>query len=310
MMIFQGALEYFMSRNRNLPPLGPLRGFEAAARCGSFTKAARELHLTQTAISHQIRSLEAHLGQQLFDRSGQKLKLSDDGRRLQQLCTGFFDQLDTLCHEISSGSADLKPLRIALAPAFASRWLTARLPDFWAAHKIQLDLIPSAKNADFQLENIDLGIRCGNGNWPGLTAEWLMPVRETPLCASHLLSRAPLEQASDIQHHTLLHEHNHNAWREWCNAQGLDHIDCSTGIICQDSIMLYDLILAGQGIGLGSALLVEKELKQGSLVAPFHSKISPEIGYYLLYRDGALRNPAVATFRQFVLQAVAEDSCL
>lgn len=294
-----------MTRDRKLPPLAPLRGFEAAARLGSFTAAAKELKLTQTAISHQVRSLEAHLGQQLFDRSGQQLKLSDGGIRLQQMCSDYFDQLDTLCHELRGGSLENRALRIALAPAFASRWLTPRLGDFWQQHAIQLDLIPSAERQDYQRDNIDLGIRCGDGNWPGLNSEWLMPVREAPLCSAQLLQQTPLQQAADLQHHTLLHEHNHDAWSEWLSQRGLQHIDSKRGIVCQDSIMLYELILAGQGVGLGSALLVAQEITQGSLVAPFSTEQDGKTGYYLVYRDGALRQPAAAKFRQFLLQAVA-----
>ena len=293
-----------MTRNRTLPPLGPLRGFEAAARLGSFTQAASELHLTQTAISHQVRSLEVQLGQQLFDRSGRQPELTTQGTQLQQLCTEYFDRMDTLCKEMKAGNKQKQPLRISLAPAFASRWLTPRLADFWAANDIPLDLIPSAAIVDISKENIDLAIRCGNGNWPGLIAERLMPVRETPLCAPSLLTgQHPLAKPSDLRHHTLLHERDQNGWTQWLDDNALVNEENQAGIVCHDSIMLYDLMVAGQGIGLGSYSIIEKELGNGTLVAPFGMNTDPDHGYYLVYREGALHSAEVSAFRQFLLDA-------
>lgn len=297
-----------MSRNRSLPPLGPLRGFEAAARLGSFTQAATELHLTQTAISHQVRTLEAQLGQPLFDRSGRQPTLTPDGAKLQQLCTEYFDRIDALCQEMKAEGKQKRPLRISLAPAFASRWLTPRLADFWANNDIPLDLIPSAQIVDMQQQNIDLAIRCGSGHWPGLTAELLMPVRETPLCAPSLLSgQHPLEHPSDLRHHTLLHERDRDGWTQWLDDHELLGGGSNTGIICHDSIMLYDLMIAGQGVGLGSYSIIEKELGNGTLVAPFGVNTSPDYGYYLVYREGAALRPEAITFRNFLTHAAKSD---
>lgn len=297
-----------MSRHRSLPPLGPLRGFEAAARLGSFTQAAIELHLTQTAISHQVRTLEAQLGQQLFDRSGRHPMLTPEGTQLQQLCTEYFDRLDALCKEMKTDGNQKQPLRISLAPAFASRWLTPRLANFWANNNTSLDLIPSAEVVDMQQQNIDLAIRCGNGHWPGLSAELLMPVRETPLCAPALLNgQHPLKQPSDLRHHTLLHERDHDGWIQWLGDNDLLDGESSAGIICHDSIMLYDLMIAGQGVGLGSYSIIEKELGNGTLVAPFGVNTDPCYGYYLVYREGALRNADAAAFRDFLRDACRQS---
>lgn len=296
-----------MSRNRSLPPLGPLRGFEAAARLGSFTHAAAELHLTQTAISHQIRALETQLGRPLFDRTGRHPTLTDQGDALQRLCTDYFDDLDTLCREIQGDNNAPSPLRVSLAPAFASRWLSPRLQRFWN-NNVALDLIPSSAVVDFQREQIDLGIRCGDGRWPGLNAELLIPVRETPLCSPSLISGdLPLNKPDDLRHHTLLHERDHDSWAQWLSVHGVSGIDTHAGIICHDSIMLYDLIVAGQGVGLGSYSIIEKERDNGSLVAPFGSSIDPDYGYYLVYRDGALNDPRAAAFRDFLLRESASN---
>ncbi len=291
-----------MLRDRSLPPLGPLRGFEAAARLGSFTRAAAELHLTQTAISHQVRTLEAQLGQQLFDRGGGQPTLTANGTRLQRLCTDYFDELNQLCADFKASDEHHPLLRIALAPAFASKWLTPKLPNFWARHTIQLDLLPSSTRLDYQKEQIDLGIRGGNGQWPGLISELLLPMRETPLCAPSLLHSAiPLKTPNDLQHHTLLHERDHEGWSDWLTSHDLPAINSRTGIICHDSIMLYDLIAAGQGVGLGSLSIIDAEFEKGTLVAPFADIVDPNDGYYLVYREGALRNPNAAAFRDFLI---------
>jgi len=173
-----------MSRDRQLPPLKALLAFDAGARHGSFTKAAEELHVTQTAISHQVRLLEGHFEQKLFDRTSRDLALTDSGIRLRAVTTELFDRLDQISRELKPGATSVQdPLRITLPPSLGSFWLAPKLGQFWAEHSIDLHLMPAREILDFQLHKVDLGIRCGSGSWPGMEAEFLMPMNIVPVCS-------------------------------------------------------------------------------------------------------------------------------
>lgn len=293
-----------MDRSRQLPPLKALLAFDAGARLGSFTKAAKELHVTQTAISHQIRQLEDYYEQKLFDRTSRDLVLTDSGVRLRSVTTEMFDRLDQISNELKPGINSIQgPLRITLPPSLGSFWLVPRLGKFWAEHNIDLHLIPARELLDFQLHKIDLGIRCGTGEWPGMEAELLMPMDIVPLCSPELLEQRPgLENPEDLSNYTLLHDVNYDQWGEWLAARGLDNVDCCKGIVCHDSNMLYNLALNGQGIALVSLQIMTEELASGRLVRLFSDLDESNAGYYLVHRKDVRLSPRAQIYREFVLQ--------
>ena len=293
-----------MDRARQLPPLKALLAFDAGARLGSFTKAAKELHVTQTAISHQIRLLENYYEQKLFDRTSRDLVLTESGTRLRAVTTELFDRLDQVSQDLKPGvESEQGPLRITLPPSLGSFWLAPRLGQFWAEHSIDLHLIPAREILDFQLHKIDLGIRCGTGDWPGMEAEFLMPMNIVPVCSPELLAQRPcLDKSKDLANYTLLHEINYDQWGEWLAARGLDHIDSSRGVVCQDTHMLYNLALNGQGIALVTLQVVSEELKTGRLVRLFPELDESTSGYYLVHRKDVRLSPRAQIYREFVLQ--------
>ena len=295
-----------MDRLRQLPPLKALLAFDAGARLGSFTKAAKELHVTQTAISHQIRLLEDYYEQKLFDRTSRDLVLTESGVRLRGVTTEMFDRLDQISKELKPGVGALEgPLRITLPPSLGSFWLAPRLGKFWAEHNIDLHLIPARELLDFQLHKIDLGIRCGKGEWPGMEAEFLMPMDIVPVCSPDLLKQRPgLETAEDLINYTLLHEINYDQWGEWLAARGLHSIDSSKGVICHDSNMLYNLALNGQGIALVTLQVMSEELSNGRLVHLFPELDESTSGYYLVHREGVRLSARAKIYRDFVIQQV------
>jgi len=293
-----------MDRDRQLPSLKALLAFDAGARLGSFTQAAKELHVTQTAISHQIKQLESYYEQSLFDRSSRDLVLTESGRRLRSVTTELFDRLDSISRELKPGEQSKHgPLRITLPPSIGSFWLAPKLGLFWAENNIELHLIPAREILDFQLHNIDVGIRCGKGDWPGMEAEYLMPMNIVPVCSPGLLEQRPgLEDPKELYRYTLLHEINYDPWGEWLAARGLNTIDSSRGIVCQDSHMIYNLALNGQGIALVSIQAFSRELNDGQLVRLFPESEETNSGYYLVSRKNVRLSPRAEIFRKFVLQ--------
>lgn len=293
-----------MDRQRKLPPLGALRAFEAAARLGGFTKAAAELHVTQTAISHQVRSLEEFYGQKLFDRQKREVSLNAGGSALAAVLTDVFDQLEQASHALLSSAA--MPLRITVPPAFGSYWLAPRLSGFWSQHTVELNLIPSAERLDFRSHNIDIGIRCGKAPWPGLVSEHLMAYSAVPVCSPEYLAQsAPLSVAADLDNHQLIHEMGYQLWAEWFASHEHSAPNAKHGVLSQSSALVYDLVLRGQGVALLSVELIEEHLASGALVAPLGRESDQEMAFYLVYREGALNNKHTALFRAFLLEELA-----
>ena len=205
---------------RRLPSLNALRAFEAGARHLSFTRAAEELHVTQTAISHQVRQLEAELGFSLFRRSTRRLELTAEGQRLALPLSQALDRIGEAVEAVRARRRD-SVLRVSMAPAFGAKWLVGRLSRFWLAHpEVELELHHSPVLADFTRDDVDLAVRYGRGPWPGLVSELLIRLEKIPVCSPRLLEgEHPLRRPEDLAHHVLLHEGDHafwlSVWREW-----------------------------------------------------------------------------------------------
>lgn len=295
-----------MHRDRKLPPLGALRAFEAAARLGSFTLAAAELHVTQTAVSHQVRTLEEHYSQKLFDREGRTVILTATGGSLASVLTDLLDQLDTVnCKLLCTAEA---PLRITMPPALGSYWLAPRLGRFWSEYTVELNLVPSVERLDFRAHDIDIGIRCGDGSWPDLVTEKLMSYNSVPVCAPSLLEgSSKLEKIEDLASQKLIHEQSYQHWGDWLSTYEALDIEYKHGIVCQDPAMVYNLVTRGQGVALLSVEIVAEKLKSGELVAPFGERAGSEYSFYIVYRAASIENRSVQSFRDFLLTEVSAD---
>ena len=201
---------------RRLPSLNGLKAFEAAARHESFTKAAEELCVTQGAVSHQVKALEAELGLRLFDRKQQRLTITRAGRSYLEVVRDAFDRMasgtERLLNQQLSGA-----LTVSTSPNFAAKWLVHRLGRFAEAHPdIDLRISASQHHVDFAREDVDLAIRHGEGGWPSLHATRLCKEELFPVCSPRLLrGRHALRSPRDLLHHTLLHLDNHGDWRKW-----------------------------------------------------------------------------------------------
>lgn len=275
---------------RKLPPLASLRAFEAAARHGSFKRAADELAVTPTAVSHQIRQLEERLGVRLFERHTRQVVATVAAQELYPVLRDGFDAfaraLDALAERRGGRS-----LTLSVTSAFAARWLVPRIASFRRAHP-GLDLRVHASDEPVRLHgrDIDAAIRYGRGPYPGLVALPLVADRFAPVCSPVLGMR----RRTDLHRLPLLHfewrnrRHDNPTWRRWLELAGVRGVDADAGVLFSDESHAIQAALAGQGVALLSLLLVAPDLHSGALVQPF----GPELEgyrYHLVHAPDAPR---------------------
>ncbi len=294
---------------QRLPPLTALRAFEAGARHLSFTRAARDLNVSQAAISHQVRALEEHLGVRLFRRFTRKLVLTDEGRRLYPVVSDAFERIARAVQDIGDEGAH-RMLTVSLTPSFGSRWLVGRLGRFRQDHpEIDLRLHHSLDTADFVTDDVDMAVRWGRGNWTGLTVELLKGDVLAPVCHPDLLRGAQaLREPRDLRQHTLLHEDDFDDWTQWLRSAGIeDEVEPRRGPVMNDPSVLIQAALGGQGVALATLAFVAEDLAAGRLVKPFELSLETEFAYYLVYPPDAIEQPKVRAFRDFLLAEAARD---
>ncbi len=297
---------------RRLPPLNALRAFEAAGRHLSFTKAAAELHVTQAAISHQVKALELALECQLFRRFNRRLMLTDPGQAYLPTLTDAFDKIDTasrrLCAEEAAG-----PLKVSVANSFAAKWLLPRLPRFRARNpEIDVQVSASDSLADFSHDDVDLAIRYGLGRYPGLHVEHLMSDSVYPVCSPKLLDgRHPWRSPSTLRHHTLLHDEMGPTegpdWRAWLVAAGLSGVNPERGPRYSHSSLVIQAAIDGQGVALGRSSLVALDLEAGRLVRPFGPELPSSYASYIVFPAADAERPKTKAFREWLLEEVSAE---
>jgi len=290
-----------------LPSLNGLRAFEAAARHLSFTLAASELNVTQTAISHQIRRLEEELGIRLFIRQNRALALTPEARDYLPGVRAAFNDLRLATDRLLRKDDD-KVLTVSTLASLAAKWLLPRLTDFQEQHPgIDVRITTSTTLVDFQRDNVDAAIRYGRGQWPGVRAEWLMADELFPVCSPSLLrGDKPLRRPEDLRNHPLLHTSNANSddWRLWLTAAGLPaDIARQPGITFDMIFMTIQAAIDGIGVAMGRTSYVQDDIAKGRLVVPFKIALPADAGFYLVAPEGRREAPKLAAFRQWVLAA-------
>jgi LysR family glycine cleavage system transcriptional activator len=288
-----------------LPPLGALRAFETAARHLSFTAAAAELHVTQAAISHQIRQLEEDLGLRLFVRLNRALRLTEEGRTLLPFVRDGFSQIRAGVERLrAAGRGGV--LTLTAPPSFAASWLVPRLVRFQASHPgLEVRLQTSMRLVDLAREGIDAGIRYGRGAWPGLAAERLFSDELFPVCAPGLVETARRDLAT-LQ---LLHiESFPDDWRRWLAAAGIGGVDAEKGSWFDAAALAYEAAASGLGVAIGRSHLVAAAIEAGKLVAPFGVELPAEVAYYLVHPPESASLAKVATFRAWLRAEVARGA--
>jgi LysR family glycine cleavage system transcriptional activator len=294
-----------MTKAPRLPSLPALRLFEAAARHLSFTKAARELNVTQAAVSHQVRALEEQLGVKLFRRSTRRLGLTREGQRLQPAASEAFQILGRALAEIGRGE---HLLSITTTPSFGARWLAPRLGRFAERHReIELSIRHTQAVLDLAREGLDLAIRWGKGRWPGVESELIGPASRIVVATPRYVRRLKLKEPRDIDRAALLHDETREDWTEWLLVAGLEPALARRGMVFDDENALMQAALNGQGLALAARSIAADDLQAGRLVSPFDLALAEGYGYYLVYEAGALERPKVAAFRAFLKEEGARE---
>ncbi len=314
---------------QRLPSLNALKAFEAAARHLSVKKAAVELNVTPAAVSHQIRSLEEYLDIQLFHRYNRSLELTDSARAcLPKLREGFdclAQAVERLRTHTSGGM-----LTVSAAPSFAARWLMPRLHRFIAAHH-EIDVRISARmrrasidgkmdvaeraTIESWLDDSDVAILYGHGHYPGLDVYKLLALTVTPICSPQVMTGAhPLRTPADLKHHMLLHDDTGESydgesfWEVWLKAAAVKGIDTKHGARFSHAVLAFEAAMDAVGVVASMPALAAEDLAAGRLIMPFDLKVPLVSAYYMVCEEHAKTRPAVAAFRNWLIDEAAKDS--
>ena len=285
------------SETAQLPPFPALRAFHAAARHGRFKDAARDLGLTESAISHQVRRLEDLLRVQLFERSGPRVRLTAQGKRYYEAIDPALTQIGDATRALM-GPAEHSRVALTLPPSLASLWLIPNLAALEQAHpEIDLQLITTTRLCDLKREQIDLAIRHGGGAWPDVESVFLLAENAMPVCQPGYLDESPGDDTSAAMAsgRLIVNGFYPDEWTEWAAARGLapPSLEGALRLEAQDQVLAA--AERGLGLAMGRSPMVEARLREGSLVAPFGLPHPSGAGLYLCWAQDV--TPSAATRR-------------
>jgi LysR family transcriptional regulator, glycine cleavage system transcriptional activator len=294
---------------QRLPPLNALKAFEAAARHESFTRAAQELFVTQGAVSHQVKALEEELGLKLFNRERQRLVITEAGRDYLNVVRDAFDRI-AVGTELLLQRQNAGVLTVSTSPDFAAKWLVHRLGHFVEAHPdIDLRVSASLHHVDFAREEVDLAVRHGEGDWPGLDAVMLCSEQMFPVCSPKLLSgRRGRVRLTDVLKLPLIHTGDRSLWTRWLAAAGVDDRCAIHGPVLNRDAISIDAAINGQGVALTRTTLCAWDLINGRLVRPFAEALPLSKSYWIVCPKVVAAQPKIATFRDWLLSEAASDT--
>lgn len=290
---------------RHLPSLSALRAFEATARHLSFTRAAAELNLTQTAISHRIRELEGLLTVQLFTRKQNAIALTDTGRSYLEAILPALTQIASATESVSSETG--QRLKITCLSAFAMKRLIPALVDFRRCNpEIALHISPTSVNARTELADFDVAIWHGLNDWPGCDATKILAEESFPVCTPQLLALSGgLASPGDLSSYTVVRTVSPiltDEWPAWLQHAGTVPAEFPSEVYCESLYLSLTATLAGLGIGMGRASLVEADLAAGRLVEPFDVRLASHSAYYVVNRSDKTGLPKIELFKAWILE--------
>lgn len=295
------------NRSKHLPPLSYLAAFEAAARHESFTSAAAELCVTQSAVSRQIRLLEETLGCPLFVRSHKAVALTEGGRKFQRTVNAALELLAAAAYELKGKGAS-STVTISTDLAFASHWLIPRLPKFRSAHpEITIHVDASDEDTSQIGEGADIAIQFGDGYWPGCVARFLLKEEIFPVCSPAYLSKfAVMESTQDLLQATLIHLETHHLdwmdWAAWFAHTGSNLAERRQDLFINNYPAVLQAALGGQGIAMGWRYLADDLLAAGILVRPVETSVRTGRGFYLLHSSDSLLSPEARIFCDWIVE--------
>jgi DNA-binding transcriptional LysR family regulator len=280
-----------------LPPLAALRLFEAAGRHQSFKLAAEELHLTPSAVSHGIVSLERWLGVTLFERRNREVILTKAGNDYLSFVSEALAMIAVGTRRIPSAHG-VKRVSVSLAPTFAARWLLPRLASFRSLHpRISLRIDTSHRSVGFPVDDVDLAVRMARAPWPGLSSIFLFQETLVPVCSPEFLRRYRRKHTLDLTTVPLLQVTSVTEdWAAWLEAAGIADVDLSEAIGFDTVHMATDAAAAGLGVTIGRRPLIDNELATGRLVEAAMPTLQSTTGYWLVHAPDSENRPEVRAF--------------
>lgn len=293
--------------SRRIPPLNPLRMFEAAARHQNLTNAAKELHVTQSAVSRQIALIEDYLGVPLFSRSRHGVALTREGEAYANKIVQAFATIATATEDLIR-QRENGIVRVRTYMTFAVRWLIPRLPAFQQEHPdIELSLSIAVPDVNFDRDDVDVAIQFGDGKWPSVTADLLFRDAIEPVCSprfleQHLHAGEPLSRL--LSQRLLVSRYRRVDWDQWLESAGLaEAASDAERMTFSSSILTYQSAVEGLGVAMGQTEMLVRELGSDLLVRPFGQPLTRGLGYYLLQPNDAARNAHVGVFRSWLMDA-------
>jgi len=290
----------------DIPSIGGLTSFVAAAQHGSFTRAGSQLNLTQGAVSRQIHELESRLGIRLFERIRQRVILTDAGKLYLSHVKKALDDLSLATQKVVSCSNNTI-LNLAVLPTFAARWLIPRLPPFQNGNpRIMIHITTRQTPADFVAEPFDAAVFNDPANWPGTLSHYLMDADIVAVCSPKLDATRTIRTAADITKFPLLHKMGKpNSWTEWMEKSGVTMDAPLQGHAYQSFAMLSQAAVAGSGIALLPRYLVDEEIDDGRLEVVASEFAALKTSYYLILPEARASSRAVQTFAKWLIAETA-----
>lgn len=287
---------------RLLPSTSALAAFEAVARRGGFTQAARELALTQSAVSHQVSALEKQLGVRLFDRTTRGVSLTAAGRSYAAAVTDALGAIRDASLAVMTDRHDLT-LNLAILPTFGTRWLMPRLPRFVARHpEVTLNFITRIGRVDFEAERVDAAIHVGRPDWPDADFTRLLGETVVPVASPAFLAANRIDGPEDVARAPLLHLASRpGAWEGWFESLGLDAPQ-EAGLRFEQFAMLAQACGAGVGVALLPEFLIAAELEAGQLTPAVAHRVAGASAYFLATPKAGRPRPQVEAFRDWLLE--------
>jgi LysR family glycine cleavage system transcriptional activator len=287
---------------QKLPPLTALRAFEAAARLESFSRAAEEIFVTHSAVSHQIKSLEEFLGVPLFTRQGRRrVALTSEGVYLAERVRSALNQVAEAAANVSRRRRANR-LNVSVLPSFAARWLMPRLGRFMERHPgLEVNVQSSVALADFARDEIDIAIRFGRGGWPGVHSELLMKDEYVVVCSPKMNRGRLPKRPGDLAKFDLLRA-DPGMWKSWFKAVAIDLPEPTTGIEFDDAALMLQTAIEGQVVALTRRSIAAWDLEKGTLVQLFDTALPSDRGYWMVWPEEPKPSKVMLLFRDWLVE--------
>lgn len=299
--------------SRRVPPLNPLRVFDAVARFENLTAAAQSLHVSQSAVSRQIATLESYLGVELLKRERRGVVLTRVGAEYAKRIGPAFEEITAATEHLFENTTHAV-LRVRTYTTFAAKWLIPRLPDFRArCPDIEVVLSNAVPDVNFDQDDVDVAIQFGEGRWPNVQADFLWADSIEPICSPDYLSKVIGRQHGSPEDllvgRFLVSKYRKSDWPDWLKANGLSGLESHAETMSfSTSILTWQAALDGLGMAMGQTALLQPEFKKGLLVRPFNQPLKRSMAYYLLRPKFQRHTPRVSMFREWLLDTVTRQT--